>query len=192
MFGFPDKLLARLRYHDSSTITSTTGGIASYKFRINSCFDPNQTGVGHQPLYYDTYNTIYDHYSVVSARAIVRFTNTNTSPFFVGVTVDDDSAASTNVDTIIEQSHSNSALLTPLTGSKSEKIFTLNWDCEKVLGINPFASETYKTAVGSNPAEESYLIVYAATTDNSTNTINFDVILEMNVLFTELTTPTQS
>lgn len=191
-FGFPDKLVVRLRYYDTASITSTTGGVGSYKFRANSCYDPNQTGVGHQPMYYDTYTSIYDHYSVVSCKAIVRFTNTVNTPFLVGVVIDDDSAASTSVNGIVEQSHSQSRYLTPLTGSNSSTTITVPWNCKDVLGIDPYASETYKTATGADPAEQSYIIPYAATTDGSTNTILFDITMEMVVLFTELATPTIS
>jgi hypothetical protein len=192
-FGFPDRLLTKLRYSDFSSVTSTSGGLGTDTYRWNSTFDPDETGTGHQPLYRDTYAAIYDHYAVVSARAIIRFTNTDVdSPIFITVNTDDDGTTSTTPQTVAEQSHGISTLLTPLSGSHSFHEFVVKWDCMEMLGIDPFTSETYKTAVGSNPTEASNLAISAATTDGSTASINYQIVLEQTVLWTELSTPTQS
>jgi len=93
----------------------------------------------------------------------------------------------------MEQNHGVSALLTPLSGSMSEKSFNPTWDCTSVLGIDPYASETYKTGVGSNPTEESILAFWAIPSDGSSTIIlPTRIDMEFEVLFTELKTPTQS
>jgi len=160
--------------------------------RWNSTFDPDATGGGHQPLYRDNLAAIYDHYSVISARAQIRLTNDSADPFAVGLLTDDDTTASSSVDTLCEQSHGSHAILTPLTGSRSSVRFIAAWDCKKILGIDPFASETYKTAVGSNPAEESDLIVWASDLAGNTAGVLFDIEMEYDVLWTELTDPASS
>jgi hypothetical protein len=192
VYGFPDKLLVKLRYHEGNSIGSVTGGINTYKFRLNSLFDPNYTGTGHQPMYRDTYASIYNHYSVVSTRATVRFVNNSASPFWVGAVIDDDSAASGGIDPIIEQNHSKSHLVTSVSGSNSASSIVIDWDCKKILGINPYTTESYKTAFAENPGEESFLMIYAATADSTTNNIYFDVTLEYLTLVSELQTPVQS
>jgi len=191
-FGAPDRLMTTLRYHSIGSITSTSGVPGTYLFRWNSTFDPDLTGGGHQPLYRDTFAAIYDHYSVVSARAQVRVQNPSGDSFLAGVLTNDDSTPSTTLDTLCEQAHGQQAMLTPLTGSRSSVKFNIGWSCKKVLGINPFASETYKTAVGSNPAEDSILVIWAADAAGETAAVIFDLEMEMDVLWTELTTPSQS
>lgn len=193
VFGFPDKLLTKLRYSDFHAVTSTSGAVGTYVFRWNSTFDPNYTGTGHQPLYRDNYASVYDHYSVISARAIVRFTYVDTdSPMFVSLNTDDDTTTSTTAQTLAEQSHGVSTLLTPLAGSHSFEEIAVDWDCMRILGIDPYLTEAYKTPVGENPSEESLLAISAATTDTTTATLNFQIILEQTVMWSELTTPTQS
>jgi len=192
VFGFPDKLMSTLRYHSIQGMTSTTGALSTYGFRWNSIFDPDFSSSGHQPLYRDTYAAIYDHYSVVSARAKITFVNGTTSVIMAGVVTDDDSSPSSTVDTLCEQSHGFHALLTPLSGSMSRKEFRVNWSCKQVLGIDPFTSETYKTAMASNAAEESYLWMWVIDESGNTSTTTTDIELEYDVLFTELTTPSQS
>jgi len=192
VFGFPDRLMTSLRYHTVGSITSTSGVLGTYVFRWNSTFDPDLTSGGHQPLYRDTYAGIYDHYSVISATATILYTNGTTDQFIVGAVTDDDSSASSSIDTLCEQSHGVHTTLTALTGSFSHCKFSLQWDCKKVLGIDPFASQTYKTAVASNPSEESDLILWCADISGNTNSVTFDIELRYDVLWTELTTPTGS
>lgn len=190
--GFPDRLVTKLKYHTLGTLTSTSGAVGTYQWRWNSTFDPDITNTGHQPLYRDTYASLYDQYAVVSASAIIKVVNTNTAPFICGVVTDDDASPSTNLDTLCEQNHGEHTLLPPQTGALSAHTFRVKWNCKSVLGIDPFSSELYKTAVGSNPTEQSDLTLWAATSDASTNTLLFEATIVQEVLWTELSTPTQS
>ncbi len=194
VFGFPERLLTKLRYAQALNIGNTVGALNFQSFRWNSIFDPDYTNAGHQPLYRDTYAAIYDHYAVVRARAKITFNNNNTAtPYVVGVVTDDDSTPSSTYTTLIEQSTGMSASLNAVYGSTSSKTFVMTWDCAKVLNINPFTDETYKTAIGSNPTEESYLHCWAIPYDgSSTASIQVFCELEFQVLWTELATPTQS
>jgi hypothetical protein len=194
VFGFPDRLLTKLRYSDILNNASVTGSLVTYIFRWNSTFDPDLSGTGHQPLYRDTYASIYDQYAVTKATATIRFDNPNAAVGFVcGVVTDDDSTPSSTFQTLMEQNHGISTTLTPLSGSHSSHVFTITWDCQKVLNIDPFTSESYKTAVGSNPTEISTLIMWSKPVDgSSTASVQLCVDLVQEVLWTELTTPTQS
>lgn len=194
VFGFPDRILTKLRYAEVYNLTSTVGSIGKQLMRWNSMFDPDQTGTGHQPLYRDTYASIYDQYAVVRARARIRFDNPNAAiPFVVGCVTDDDSTTSTTWQTLIEQSHGVSDSLTCLSGSHSSCEFNMSWDCAKVLNIDPFADLSYKTAVGANPTEISQLLLWSIPFDGiSTATIQVKLDMEFDVLWTELQTPVQS
>jgi hypothetical protein len=186
-------LETRLRYADYHNISIVSGALTKFTYAWNSTYDPNQSGGGHQPLYRDVFAGIYDHYSVVRARAIVRVINPGTTSVLVGCVTDDDTTSSSTFQTLMEQSHGTTQHLTPVSGSKSEAVFNLSWDCIKVLGIDPYSSESYKTAVGSDPTEMSTLVVWAIPDDGSTTvTLNATIELVQEVLWTELTTPTQS
>lgn len=189
VFGFPDRILTRLRYVDNFPITSTSGAQGLQVYRWNSTFDPDQTGTGHQPLYRDTYATIYNHYAVVRAHARIEFVNAVTTvPFVVGCVTDDDGSVSSSANTVAEHNHAVSRFISPLSGSVSNHVIEMDWECKKILNIDPFSSETYKTAVGSNPDEISTLAIFVYTTDASTNSMNFRITLTQEVLWTELAT----
>jgi len=194
MFGFPPRLVTKLRYADTYNLTSSTGSLAKWVLSMNGLYDPDITGSGHQPLYFDTYAAIYNHYSVVSSKLTVSFANMYTATSAeVGVILNDDSTATGTYSTIREQSTGKSVLLAPLSGGASVKTLTLNFDCKRDLGIDPYTSELYKTAVNTNATEDSDGIIWAAPTDTtSSGTVQAIVIIEYMVCWSELATPTGS
>lgn len=192
VFGFPPLLLTKLRYCETYALISTTGSIAKQVMNINSTFDPDSTGSGHQPLYRDTYASIYDHYAVVSAKITIQFQSlAATTGLACGAVIDDDSTSSSTASTLMEQNLGKHFLLPPLSGSLSNRTITMFWDCKKHLGIDPYTSQTYKTAVGSDPSEIATLVCWVAPADGASSaTTQVQVTLEQTVLFTELQTPT--
>lgn len=193
VFGFPDRLETKLRYCDYHNLTSTSGALAKTVYRWNSTFDPYQTGAGHQPLYRDVYAGIYDQYAVINASVKVTFVNPGSVSMLAGLLTDDDTSSSTTFQTLMEQSHGQTVELTPLTGSRSQIILRQNWSAAEFLNIDPYSSEEYKTPVGSDPTEESELVIWQIPVDgSSTNTMGVTVELIQTVLWSELQTPTQS
>lgn len=61
---FPFKTVATLRYSSLINLDASTSGTQSHVFRANSIFDPDQSGVGHQPYGHDQYASIYQFYRV--------------------------------------------------------------------------------------------------------------------------------
>lgn len=51
---FPREYPTQITFSDNVTLTSTSGAPASYLWSINSLYDPNVTGTGGQPRYFDT------------------------------------------------------------------------------------------------------------------------------------------
>lgn len=191
--GFPNKLRCKLKYFETPNITSTTGGLTKHIWNANSIFDPNDTGTGHQPLYHDTFASLYDHYAVISSKIIITIVNRSTTDSaLVSLGPEDDNSASSTTSTLVEQVGSKSKVLTPLSGSKSEQILTGVFGAKKVLSIDPFTSQSYKTAFGSNPSELSTWVLSVTAFNAATLTCDYTVQIIYDVLFSELSTPTQS
>lgn len=64
---FPAKGHYVLRYSDQITLNPTAGQTANYFFQANSIYDPDASGVGHQPYGHDNLQNIYKHYVVDKA-----------------------------------------------------------------------------------------------------------------------------
>lgn len=79
---FPKVLFTKLRYNDTDFSVSTTSGAgyqASYKFRGNSVYDPDATGAGSQPYYFDQLAAVYTKYKVLASAIKVYMYTTSTS-----------------------------------------------------------------------------------------------------------------
>lgn len=72
---FADRYVLRLKYVDEWSGTTTGGSVGTVQqFNLNSIFDPNRTGTGHQPYGHDTLATIFARYRVFKTAWRVRFT----------------------------------------------------------------------------------------------------------------------
>ena len=77
--GFPQSKVVRLRYVEAIGINPVITGNGFYVFRANSIFDPNYTGVGHQPMGHDEWSQSYNHYAVLGSKIKVTFCSTDTT-----------------------------------------------------------------------------------------------------------------
>ncbi|WP_445779482.1 hypothetical protein, partial [Shewanella sp.] len=64
---FPATMVARLTYSAVINIDANTVSPGYHLFRANGIFDPDYTGIGHQPYGRDTYASIYNHYRVLKS-----------------------------------------------------------------------------------------------------------------------------
>lgn len=75
----PQRYICKMKYADVFSLT--TSGISpmgTYRFNLNSIFDPNRTGTGHQPYGHDTFQTLYNRYRVIKCTYnIVATSSTN-------------------------------------------------------------------------------------------------------------------
>lgn len=65
--AMPDTLFCKLKYSDIKNMVNVAGS-GSLIFSMNSLFDPDVTGVGHQPLGFDEWGAFYSHYEVLASR----------------------------------------------------------------------------------------------------------------------------
>lgn len=60
---FAQRYIANLKY--STTFTLNAGNSNNFYFNLNSIFDPDRTGIGHQPYGHDTLSAVYNRYRVI-------------------------------------------------------------------------------------------------------------------------------
>lgn len=78
-----------LRYHETFSINPALGGVPGlYTFRSNSCFDPNLTGVGHQPRGFDQIMTMYQFLAVQEAQIEIWFQPSDGAPVILSIHAD--------------------------------------------------------------------------------------------------------
>lgn len=140
LYGFPPTLAAKLKYVETLAFSSALGAVQSNVFRANSLFDPNETGVGHQPMYFDQFAAIYNRYVVRKARMKVTFNvvteTAATSCFTVGVIGQSNSSIDTLPTTNMEDNHSKYAIMNGRNGGTGQQVLYIDYIPERDLNIS--------------------------------------------------------
>lgn len=185
----PDRMLTKLRYcefFDLSPTAAGSPGMVSYSFR-NSIFDPNYTGLGHQPLWHDTLFLMYGQYRVLGMKYKFIVMNSNTNQ--LGTIVIEHAngppqVAATGITTIMER---RACRTFNVNSSASNPIIIKGYmPVGKPYGLNKtdfMADVGFECAMGQNPSKASHVNVYAVT-QNSTAIFNIQATVEYYVEFT--------
>lgn len=80
----PERMTVTHRFSQEFDMTDSTTGSTNL-YRLNSLYDPDQTGVGHQPILRDQMTLLYNRYRVTKAVVTVR-----TVVYREGTTYNDD------------------------------------------------------------------------------------------------------
>lgn len=179
--GFPKKLIMTHRYVDAPVGTSTTGVPFNYRYSCNGMFDPNITGSGHQPYYFDQLTTLYDHYCVVASKCVVKMTPVAalTIPATIGGYINDDTSTIVNTTTLCELSLGKHRTINNQS-NVGNCTFSLNWSAKKYFGKNVLANDELQGTVATNPTEQSYYNLFAFALDGG-STLQF--FLEVQITY---------
>lgn len=156
----PRKIGAILVYNERVTFDNTGGSNGQYQFSANGLYDPNITGTGHQPLYFDQFMAIYDHYTVLGSKCTATLipdtTNggsASTPRKFTFWMNDDTSVAIGNIDTMTEQPGAKMIHWSP--SSTGPLTLTQTWGAYAYFGGNPLANDNLQGTASNNPPEQS-------------------------------------
>lgn len=191
-WGFPNSIMTKLRYSSYYTLSHGAAARGINVFAANGLFDPDLTGTGHQPMYYDQYTALYNHYVVIGSKITVNYAPaTAAQNFLVGIDGDDDSSVTTGVETLLERNNAVSTLLPALGGGS--KTLVMTFEPNEDFGVDAIADGESSTATNANPTELWCYGVWAAGADITTSgSVNVLVEIEYTVRFSELRDPTQS
>lgn len=178
------RVFNRLRYSEQIQLNPGIGTVAKYEFCANGLFDPNLTGVGHQPLGFDQWMTFYHHYCVLGSRIRVDFINGSaTSQYVVGCAILPQAGLTLSQDTIRERSNQKYRTISVATGGSNRCNMTLNFSTKKFNGgVNPLTRDDLKGNDFSNPTETSVFYVYAESTDGVTDPDPIDCTISIQYI----------
>ncbi|AXH75667.1 MAG: putative capsid protein [Circoviridae sp.] len=167
--GMPTCKMVRLKYVETISIDPSSGTVGSYYFCANDMRDPNVSGVGHQPLYFDQYMSGYDHFTVLGSKIKVTPTNPTTAdivPVAYGVIVDDNNTFTyQRTEQIIESNQGRrykvaGAHNAPMT--KYSNSITRKFSTKKFFKVkNVVGKAEYKGNTSSSPTEKAFFGVWA-------------------------------
>jgi len=149
---FPTRMLAKLKYCETSALQSAVVPVAVYYWSCNNIYDPNVSGGGHQPYGHDTYAQIYNQYTVIGSRIRVNASN-NTGvlfPITFGVGIEDDVSTSPTYDLWRERPTYKSESLVINAGPQQKDIW--NYWCRSKRFLSPVTAKNLSSNFGTSPA----------------------------------------
>lgn len=186
---FPARTRRHLRYASGAFgLSSTSGVVATQVFALNGCFDPDVTGTGHQPMGFDQMMAFYNHYCVLSCKAVVKFSTAVGSQGTVCLRVDAGSTPVTDIERIMEFGGNVTASVGTIGDFSAAVALSIGANIAKLQGISQSAltaDATLRGDVAANPTELTYLHCQLWNAAGVTVTCNGYAILEFEVLFLE-------
>lgn len=159
-------------------------------FAANGLYDPDITGVGHQPRGYDQIIQLYDHYVVTKAKIEV-WGGTIGIPSILSIRMKDSiTPQSFDIKDVIEDSNG----VYKVTGQFANGYVCMEVDVGKFLGRkDPMSDPHLKGSDVSNPQEGCFFHVSASTLDAVEGSINNVIVrITYEATFIEPKLPTSS
>lgn len=183
--GLSNKAIVKLRYVDNRILSSTSIALGRHVYSCNSCFDPDYTGVGHQPLGYDEWSTLYTYYKVLGAKITVSCVNGTGEPQLVHIGRFDDPAPAGGMSALQEQAHGSWVHLAGSLGGQQNMKLISTYSAKKQFP-NLDSDAVLRPNTGANPDEQMYWVVSSQRTDAAGNadvaiSVNIEYIVEFSV-----------
>lgn len=179
---FPTKL----RYQETISLNPDITGVASHVYSLNGIYDPNISGVGHQPRGFDQIMPMFDHYVVVGCRVTLEFAPVSSAvyPQIVGGNVNDDTSLLLLND-YLESTKVKSRQLSNTSGYPTRIVMNVNPN--RFLGrSHPLSDSQLKGSSASNPAEQAYLHIFTGPYQGvDAGAVYCNVRLDYSVIFIE-------
>lgn len=179
----PDEMRVTLRYAQTNDAIASVG-ISSQTFALNDVFDPDYTGVGQQPAFYDEWCAIYNRWVVAECDYDVAVTSRTVSGRLSVA------AAPTNQSAFIPATFEAASSLryaksAETTGGGPTVHIRGTVNMGNLYGVPDYAIESddsYAGAVSASPARRMLLAVVAETSGSS-DALSWTIVLKYRVRF---------
>lgn len=193
----PPNQTVSLRYVENINLAPGAAGVpAQYVWRCNGAYDPNYTGVGHQPMFWDTYASMYNHYIVTGAKIVAHTWCEQTASSVgsvVGIKIDDDATVSQNVMTIMELKDPifhNKFMNTNASSTTAYAVVSHTYEPKSFFGIKDVQDNRDHIGALTNttPSEQAYWVLHWQHVDGSTvlpSNLKGYVVIDYTINFSE-------
>lgn len=145
----PPRSIVKMRYVD---LVASNGTTMDHLWNLNSTFDPNLTGTGHQPYGRDTLTTLYNRYRVFAVKYKVTYTTAATQGCYGIISWDNEATTYTNSTLMQENPKSRMMVVTP----DKPAVFRGHLSLARIVGQTPAqykADDRFQALSTTDPAE---------------------------------------
>jgi len=186
---FAQRYIVKMKYAESLNIVGPAlGGLTQYAFNLNSIFDPNRTGFGHQPYGHDTMASIYNRYRVISCNYVISGlaiggTTGDSYGIVAAMPANEVAAITGGVAEVQENPKCRFITQAPNDGSK---VLRGTVSIPSLVGrtrAQYMADDRYQATFGSSPNELAVLNIFAGLLNGASEqiTTKINVVLEYTV-----------
>lgn len=178
---FAQRYITKMKYSDALSITG--GGPQVYRFNLNSVYDPNRTGTGHQPYGHDSLISLYNRYRVISCSWVISAVDSAGQYIQVASLPANEEVNALTTSEIRENPRCKYITQAP---NAHLKMLTGKAYLPSLTGRNKtqyMSDDRYQAQVGNSPQELAILNVFIQNMADGINTLNclFNVTLEYTV-----------
>lgn len=175
---FAQRYITKMKY--AETIFINAAGPSAYRWSLNSCFDPNFSGIGHQPHGFDTLSTIYNRYRVIGCSYTISGVDQSGQYVVIATLPANEQVNTLSVAEMLENPRCKFITQAP---NASLKMLTGNVYLPSLVGRNKaqyMADDRYQAVSTSSPSEAAILNVYVQRLDGGSNTLNVPIQITLN------------
>jgi len=172
--------ITRLKYSESFSLTYVSGIPNEYQFRLNSIFDPNYTGAGHQPLGHDQLATIYGRYRVFGCSYKLTIVPNNSTVEAITVVPTNSVTTFSTYDDAVEQRASKS-----LTTHVQDTCYLRGYiSLPSVTGVTKTQYKTddrFQALFNTSPTEVIQLHIAGLSSSSTTKNYRIDMLFHVEL-----------
>lgn len=194
--GIPDRMFVKVKYVDTFGMSYAGSGAPGVKeYRVNSPYDPDYTGIGHQPLFWDQYAALYKRYRCYGCKYLFKIFNyDNANQSEVILTLKEQTAVHTVWSTICEQTYTQCRVV-DIEGGKSHAYISGYADMAKITGAkkSTIANDMdFQSEVTANPLRQAFMSLQHQGLNGASGNITVTVELVYYVSLFDRVLPTAS
>jgi len=165
-YGLGKSIKTTIKYSSRgiSLAPGPSGTASEHVFSANGCFDPDISGVGHQPSGFDELMVFFDHYVVLGAKMTVHFRSIDTTyAHMCYIRVSDRAILNSDAENVIENGRCTNKVIGVFAAGDGICKLTYSLNPAKFLGRkDPMSDSELKGNTASNPTEEAFFIIGAS------------------------------
>lgn len=182
----PQRYITKLKY---SQVLSTDSVLGSYKMNLNSLFDPDFSGGGHQPYGFDQLAALYNRYRVISCGYRIQLAVVGTGPSIMLTAMPSNQNVTAGTGSEIRENPRAKYIVQNPGASAvvlSNKVYI-----PSLVGRNKaqyMADDRYQSLVTSSPNEDAYLNIqtFAPSTDLPLGSVAVQIVMEFTAEFFDM------
>lgn len=177
---FPKTISTKLNYRERIQVNPAALAY-EYSYNANSLYDPNRTGTGHQPMFFDQLcnGTQYKRYKVRGCKWRFIISGCNT-PIRYAVSQIQNTNAVADVDDLAEIKGAKSGVINTMSNG-GHNVRTISGYCSirKTVGAAIYKDVNNQAVYNSNPSTVVQLMLKFESLDGATNMTSLNIISQL-------------